>query len=138
MTTGTLNIIEKYCVICCDACGVSFAITDAYDDRRRADHKSFYCPNGHSMSYSQKNEAEKQRERADRLERRLANRDEDLRAARAAHITTQHRLRATKGVLTKTKKRVANGVCPCCNRTFQQLERHMKSQHPDYAEQVTA
>jgi hypothetical protein len=24
------------------------------------------------------------------------------------------------------------GVCPCCNRTFQQLARHMKAKHPGY------
>lgn len=22
--------------------------------------------------------------------------------------------------------------CPCCNRTFQNLQRHMTSKHPDY------
>lgn len=30
------------------------------------------------------------------------------------------------------KNRVANGVCPCCNRHFENLERHMKGQHPDF------
>jgi hypothetical protein len=29
---------------------------------------------------------------------------------------------------------VANGVCPCCNRTFQNLARHMAGKHPDYEE----
>lgn len=138
MTTGTLNIIERYTVICCDSCGVSFAINSGYEHRRREDHKAFYCPNGHSMSYSGKTDAEKERERAARLERRLANKDEDLRAERAAHATTRNRLTATKGVLTKTKKRIAHGVCPCCKRTFANVERHMSNQHPDYAEQVTA
>jgi hypothetical protein len=23
--------------------------------------------------------------------------------------------------------------CPCCNRTFQQLARHMKAKHPEHA-----
>lgn len=137
MTIGTLQIVEKYFVICCHNCGVSFAITDSYDDRRRHDHKAFYCPNGHSMSYSGDNEAEKQRKRADQLERRLANKDEDLRAERAQHSTTRNRLSATKGVLTKTKKRIAHGVCPCCKRTFANVQRHMAGQHPDYAEQAT-
>jgi Fe-S oxidoreductase len=31
----------------------------------------------------------------------------------------------------RIKTRVANGVCPHCNRTFQNLARHMASQHPD-------
>lgn len=30
------------------------------------------------------------------------------------------------------KKRVGNGVCPCCNRTFENLSRHMSCKHPEY------
>lgn len=127
MTTGTLSIIETYNVHCCATCGVHYALTGAYEDRRREDHARFYCPNGHGHSYPQKNEAEKERARAERLERQLANRDEDLRSARAS-------LTATKGQLTKTRKRVANGVCPCCNRSFANVQRHIAGQHPDYAE----
>lgn len=60
--------------------------------------------------------------------------------AREADIRTEQRRleserrahAATKGQLTKTKKRIANGVCPCCNRSFANLERHMAGQHPDY------
>lgn len=52
---------------------------------------------------------------------------DQLEAERRAHA-------ATKGQLTKTRKRVAGGVCPCCNRSFVNLGRHMAGQHPDYAE----
>jgi chemotaxis response regulator CheB len=45
---------------------------------------------------------------------------------------------ATRAQLTKTKKRVANGVCPCCNRTFKQLARHMKAKHPEFVGAVDA
>jgi hypothetical protein len=31
------------------------------------------------------------------------------------------------------KKRAVAGVCPCCNRHFRELERHMASKHPKYA-----
>jgi hypothetical protein len=34
--------------------------------------------------------------------------------------------------MTRIKKRVAAGVCPCCNRSFKDLARHMAGQHPDY------
>lgn len=60
-----------------------------------------------------------------RLERQLANREEDLRAAKAAHAVT-------KGKLTKTRNRIAKGVCPCCNRSFVNLGKHMAGQHPDF------
>ena len=42
-------------------------------------------------------------------------------------------LRATKGVVTKIRRRVANGVCPCCKRHFVNLKRHMSGQHPEFA-----
>lgn len=39
---------------------------------------------------------------------------------------------AYKGAATRLKNRAKAGVCPCCNRTFQNLARHMASQHPDH------
>lgn len=112
----------------CSACGILYAFPETLRQQALAYHnQKFYCPNGHSQSYTGPTDAEKERARADRLERRLANKDEDLRATRAS-------LTATKGQLTKTKKRVANGVCPCCNRSFANLGRHMAGQHPQYAE----
>ena len=118
----------------CYRCGVTFGLTANYSKNRRDDHQSFYCPNGHSQAYLGKSDAEKERERAELLERQLAtknrqiaNLDEDVRSARAS-------LRATKGQLTKSKKRAANGVCPCCNRSFANVQRHVKGQHPEFVE----
>jgi len=47
---------------------------------------------------------------------------------------TERRLSAQKGVTTRIKNRVANGVCPCCKRSFTDLRRHMETKHPKYAE----
>lgn len=46
---------------------------------------------------------------------------------------TELRRRATKGVLTRTKNRVAKGACPCCNRYFRDVHSHITSQHPEYS-----
>lgn len=134
--SATLTTIETYTIIHCshEGCGVPFALADSFIAARRADHKTWYCPNGHSRYYPGKSEVEQAQAKVAQLERRLANRDEDLRSERAAHEVTERRRRAAKGQLTKTKRRVANGVCPCCNRTFADLGRHMAGQHPDYAE----
>ena len=32
--------------ITCGSCGVAFAMTSAFIEARREDHKTFYCPNG--------------------------------------------------------------------------------------------
>lgn len=131
MRGQVINASVQLIVEDCFRCGVLFAIPSdlrkqLLDDRSR----SFWCPNGHPQHYIGKTDEQKQRERAERLERQLANRDEDLRSTRASLI-------ATKGVLTRTRKRVANGVCPCCNRSFANLQRHMDGQHPDYISEHT-
>lgn len=127
MRGATINIGVQLITEECCVCGVMFALPETLRDKLLQTKKDFYCPNGHDQRYTGKTEAEKQRERADRLERTLANAEEDLRCERASH-------RTTKGNVTKLKKRVANGVCPCCQRSFANLGRHMAGQHPDYAE----
>lgn len=122
----------------CYRCHVPFGIPQQWQDSLRESHATFYCPAGHGQHYNGKSDLEKAQERAARLERQVANREEDLRSERASHELTERRRRAAKGQLTKTKKRIANGVCPCCNRTFADLGRHMAGQHPDYAEASTS
>ena len=84
-----------------------------------------YCPLGHTWIISGESELDKELRNVARLERQLANRDEDLRSERASHA-------ATKGALTKTQKRVRGGACPCCNRSFVQLARHIATKHPGF------
>jgi hypothetical protein len=57
---------------------------------------------------------------------------------REAKEQAERRLSATRGVVTRIRNRVANGVCPCCNRTFADLHRHMASQHPEFVEMEQA
>jgi len=37
-----------------------------------------------------------------------------------------------KAAAARLQKRVANGVCPCCTRSFANLRRHMETTHPEY------
>jgi len=103
-------------------CGIKLAVPDNL--LRNAKDKSsqaIYCPLGHEFYFSESFEKKLQRER----EQHQATRDL-LSAEERSHS-------ATKGQLTKTKKRVAKGVCPCCKRHFTNVERHMASKHPEYA-----
>jgi len=111
----------------CGTCGVVWAIDLEYLNARREDHEGWVCPNGHSFVYNGPSETEKlkrQLERERTRSGRIAAERDQIEASR----------RATKGVVTKMKKRAAAGVCPCCNRTFKQLADHMATQHPEYAE----
>lgn len=139
---GVLSV-GLYVLDCAD-CGVVFAITRDYEDRRRKDAANFYCPNGHVNAWSE-TEATRQRKRADRLAADLQRAEEErsryqewLRTERERHKATERSLAATKGVVTRTKRRIGKGVCPCCNRHFANVERHMTTQHPDYAPSATA
>jgi hypothetical protein len=129
----SFNATITYVIVDCpkDGCHVQFAISADFDKRKRTDHQDFYCPNGHNMAYGGKTRAEKERDqaqlRATRLQAQLDQAESEKR-----NLTRQRT--ALKGQLTKSKKRSANGLCPCCNRSFKQLRRHMANKHPEYVE----
>ena len=110
--TGTLVIVSCWC-------GLKHAIPNDLNralDRRTIDHVC--CPLGHQYISSDPNEVME-------LKAQVSN----LRESRDLAWRSQA---ATKGHMTRLKKRVVAGVCPCCNKTFQDLAKHMKGQHPEY------
>lgn len=117
--TATLDIVE------CPNCHMDFGITPEFEAARRNDHTRFYCPAGHSMSYGQKTEAEKLRDRLRSAQAQLTHTQDQVQA-------TEYQRRAQKGQNTRLKNRIAAGVCPCCNRSFQNVARHMAGQHPEF------
>lgn len=133
--SGDVGIKVQLTVTDCASCGMVFAITQDFEKRRREDGKGFYYPNGHSLSYGN-SEIDKLRKKLGQVEEnavwwraRACDYEEDAQREKRQKA-------AVKGQLTKFKKRVANGVCPCCNRTFANLSRHMANQHPDFAGEV--
>jgi hypothetical protein len=123
----------------CASCGVVFGMTADFTQRRRDDHKTFHCPNGHHQYFYGETEAERlkrelQVER-DRVAREKHGREQAEARVRDARLETEHierRLRGTKSVVTRMKRRAAAGRCPCCSHQFKDLERHMKHQHPKW------
>lgn len=112
----------------CPSCGVTFAMPRAMEQARRSDHKEFYCPSGHKLWFAGKSEAEKLKGELDYVQQ---SRDKWAR-----YYETERRTSAAyRGQITKMKKRMKAGVCPCCQRTFKQLAAHMKTQHPDWAKE---
>lgn len=131
------GVTYRLYTLTCYSCGVLFGLENGYDDRRRNDHKSFYCPNGHSQAYLGPSKVEQERDAARELAKREAQRRETAeRNARYAENNAEHARRsaaAYKGWATRVRNRIANGVCPCCNRSFNNVRRHMTTQHPDYS-----
>jgi hypothetical protein len=114
-------------------CGISFAMPQDFQLVCRLDHnQEFYCPNGHGQVYIGKTEAQKERALRESAERDREYYQVQLRRTREELKSTERSRAAIKGQNTKIKKRIANGVCPCCNRHFAALEKHMATKHPDY------
>jgi hypothetical protein len=136
--TMTLKTEVAFEPITCGVCGVQFALTEVHV-RYLQDHgATFYCPNGHPRAYVEpavtrlEKELRAKQTELDRQKIRLSQAEADARWEHSRAEETKRRLSATRGVVTRIKNRVGNGVCPCCNRTFQQLGRHMKAKHPEW------
>jgi hypothetical protein len=117
---ASFSYTEQLTIVHC-TCGIPFAIPEDLNQQLLAAKKSVYCPLGHQWHYSGKTDAERLQE-----ERQRHQATKDLLAAE------ERSHRATRGALTKTRARAANGVCPCCHRHFANVERHVKSKHPDF------
>lgn len=111
---------------CCHAgCGIPIVMSASTAKRLRESHEWFYCLNGHQQHFTGETEAE-------RLKKLLEAQKRDADWQRSRREQTERQLSAARGQITKIKNRVGNGVCPCCNRTFQSLMQHMSTKHPEF------
>lgn len=134
-TTFTKSIIETFWVISCYSCGVRFAIgSDLYRRVVTDAQDSVFCPACGSKSCWRESEAQK---KIKELERKLQWEANESARQKMAREAAESSLNATKGVVTRLKRRTACGVCPCCKRTFSQLARHIAHKHPDFKASVT-
>lgn len=109
--------------ICCN-CGIAFGMpSDLQEHLQNDQSKSFYCPNGHGQHYSKSKEVRLREE----AELKLRRKENELANLSISKIQIENELLKTQRKL----KRVHNGTCPCCKRTFQNLANHMKSKHPE-------
>lgn len=115
----------------CVDCFCKFGVPIGFTASRRSDKRRFFCPNGHSMSYTE-SDADKLRRERDRLAQQLAYKDDLIADERRRREEAERATSAQKGVVTKLRKRASAGVCPCCNRTVSQMARHMASKHPTF------
>jgi hypothetical protein len=135
-------LYEKYESILCSECGIYFCVPTGWAEDRREDHKGFYCPNGHVRAWSgpsaRELEIKAKAAEIERLRKQLEWKENSLKSANAMVDTAHRRNAALKGVIAKERKRVGNGVCPCCHRTFKQLAAHMAGKHPGFKSEEPA
>ena len=128
----TISFTDTLVVVTC-WCGINHAVpADLRDFQQRQfdngeEQRGIYCPLGHQHIKAGTGKAKRLQRDLERSEARASERLAELETERRRHS-------ATKGQLTKVKKRIGKGVCPCCNRHFTNVERHMERQHPELAE----
>lgn len=118
-----VNFSWQFEVYDCCTCGSPIALTTARERELRKSRSNFFCPNGHPQAFFGETEAEK-------LRKELAQEKQRREMAERETAMERKRAEAAEKATTRLKKRVTHGVCPCCNRTFQNLARHMKTKHP--------
>jgi hypothetical protein len=123
-------------ITCCD-CGMTFHVPEFWRRERLEKGGGFHCPNGHPLRYGE-TELDRLRKQVEQEKKRAEwarTEAEDWRKQCEASNRTSA---AVRGHLTRVKKRIAAGVCPCCKRSFRNVERHMRNKHPDYASHEAA
>lgn len=125
--------------ITCCLCAVPFAVPADLKRERLRDHRNFWCPNGHDQHFLGKTEADKLREQLAAKGREVAAAEsraeyQEARRWEAVEATAKvtRSLRATRAVVTRTKKKIVAGRCPCCSHKFKDLASHMTTRHPNY------
>lgn len=124
----------------CGQCGAKQAMTEETNRVLRQSSATFYCVHGHQHHYPQgKSDTEKLRELLDEERRKRQHAEQQIEFE--AQIRRQETERADKerrrangykGHATRITKRAKAGVCPCCNRSFENLRRHMATKHPTF------
>src|SRR5882724_3119522 len=116
---------------CCNTdCGISFAVPEWWYTGKKRNHSWFYCPNGHHQHFVEESDVEKARRERDIARQQVARAEQEAAVAQKGWAKAEKEAK-------KLKKRAAAGTCPCCSRTVSQLERHMKTKHPQFvAEQL--
>lgn len=124
----TVNLVTEECI----TCGTVFGLSATLRNHCYQNGGYFYCPVGHSQGWNTANcktNIDKLSAEIARLKSLVDYKDSRIEAERC-------KAAAAKTTLTKERNRLRNGVCPCCNRHFVNVERHLKTKHPNFAEVI--
>lgn len=111
----------------CKTCGAWGVVPEVVMEWQRENAGYHYCHAGHQWGWD-KGQRQKQmddlRRERDRLTQNAAHLEDEIRE--------RDRLIAVARQETeRVRKRAHSGVCPCCQRSFANVLRHMKSKHPN-------
>lgn len=99
-------------------------------DRQYQNGGFHHCPNGHSQGWNKDGcENARLRRERDSVKQQMARLEDEKREqiARAVRAEQEN---------SKLKQRARGGACPCCQRSFTNVARHMKTKHPTFVAEV--
>ena len=117
----------------CGRCGGTYAINERYRQQRQQEGGGWTCPYCKcAWGYFEDNDNAELKRALERERKRKEWAEQDAKRQRELREAAEHRERGQKAAKTRLRNRIKNGVCPCCNRTFLDLHRHMTTKHPDF------
>lgn len=120
----------------CPNCSGVYAISQEYEEEamRLGEFKKMWtCPyckeergfgEGRIQKLEKELRASQSREQLERDQRHAAERSAE--GERIARLESESKR-------AKMEKRIKNGVCPCCKRSFCNLQKHIATKHPEFA-----
>lgn len=129
----TLEMIE----FTCKECQGVFSLDSRWVDEARRQGQfqmKFACPYCHCLRGWGQNEEHRLKLELEASRKAQITISARVDQERQARVDAERAAISAKGQITKLKKRIGNGVCPCCNRFIKQLARHMETCHPAYHE----
>lgn len=121
MALAAIQVTVELAEINCGTCGGVYAINERFRKECHDYGKSWTCPycKG-SWGYSNNNE----------LSRLKAELESEKRRREVA-LSRANEAEQAKAKVERKLRRVARGVCTCCNRSFKNLREHMATKHPE-------
>lgn len=117
----------------CGNCGGSYAISERYRKQMQEDAGTWHCPYCRTCWGYAEGDLDELRKQLELEKKRTEWARQDADRAKAQAQRAEHSRRSEKAAKTRIKNRIAHGVCPCCKRYFENVERHMKSKHPEFS-----
>lgn len=136
----TITYSGQLTVVTC-WCGCKHAVPSELHNYQLQKHNegrshAVFCPVGHEYYPAGESEADRLKRELTRANQRLDQANAAIRDEREQKQAVQRRLSAQQGVTKHIRNRVQKGVCPCCNRHFVNLQRHMQTKHPEAKEKA--
>ena len=136
---AVVNLAQSLETLTCwarEGCGIQFAVPQEFLATLREHQGVLFCPKGHPLGFGESDLAKARRElETERKRREWAQ--QEAENERKRRRTAEKGAAIARGKLKAQSQRVKNGVCPCCNRTFQNLMRHMETKHPEFVTDAT-